>query len=512
MNSKQSKLLGICLLVTLMFSALSMSAQTVTKTFSNESLRNVLKEVERQTKMSVIYKVDEVNASQKVTATFHATPVRDVLTKVLGSHLGFKIDHKMITIFKREAKPAAKDSQAPKKTVKGQVLDENGEPVIGATVRSKATGAAVVTDLDGNFTISAEEGSKIEVSYLGYQPKSVTAKGDNLTVNISQDEKTLNEVVVTALGIKKESKALTYNVQQLKNSDITGVKDANFMNALAGKVAGVEINASAAGIGGGVKVVMRGNKSINGNNNALYVIDGIPMPSLQANQPTDAYHGDAQTGDAASMVNPDDIESISVLSGAAASALYGSDAANGVVMITTKKGTVGKVRVSYSNNTSFFSPFVTPEFQNTYGQTGTGTFSSWGSKLATPSSYDPLDFFQTGYNVGNSVTFSVGSEHSQTFVSASTTNAEGIVENNEMSRYNFTIRNTTDFLKDRLHLDLSAMYMSVKEQNMISQGFYFNPIVPVYLFPAGDDIRKYTPFEQYDPERNFKTQYWPFGN
>lgn len=335
MNSKQSKLLGICLLVTLMFSALSMSAQTVTKTFSNESLRNVLKEVERQTKMSVIYKVDEVNASQKVTATFHATPVRDVLTKVLGSHLGFKIDHKMITIFKREAKPAAKDPQAPKKTVKGQVLDENGEPVIGATVRSKATGAAVVTDLDGNFTISAAEGSKIEVSYLGYQPKSVTAKGDNLTVNISQDEKTLNEVVVTALGIKKESKALTYNVQQLKNSDITGVKDANFMNALAGKVAGVEINASAAGIGGGVKVVMRGNKSINGNNNALYVIDGIPMPSLQANQPTDAYHGDAQTGDAASMVNPDDIESISVLSGAAASALYGSDAANGVVMITT---------------------------------------------------------------------------------------------------------------------------------------------------------------------------------
>lgn len=203
MNSKQSKLLGICLLVTLMFSALSMSAQTVTKTFSNESLRNVLKEVERQTKMSVIYKVDEVNASQKVTATFHATPVRDVLTKVLGSHLGFKIDHKMITIFKREAKPAAKEAQVPKKTVKGQVLDENGEPVIGATVRSKATGAAVVTDLDGNFTISAEEGSKIEVSYLGYQPKSVTAKGDNLTVNISQDEKTLNEVVITPWASRK---------------------------------------------------------------------------------------------------------------------------------------------------------------------------------------------------------------------------------------------------------------------------------------------------------------------
>ena len=513
MNKKQSNLLRFCLLLALLFGALGLSAQTVTKSFSNESLKNVLKEVERQTKMSVIYKVDEIDGNRKVSATFRNTPVRKVLNKVLGDQLSYEINNRLITIHKRGSKPdATKQTSKPVKTVQGQVLDEQGQPIIGATVRIKGTTEATVTNVDGHFAISAPTGSRIEVSYLGYTSREVSADRDNVKLSMTPDEQALKEVVVTALGIKKEAKALTYNVQQLSSSEITGVKDANFMNALAGKVAGVEINASSAGIGGGVKVVMRGNKSINGNNNALYVIDGIPMPSLQANQPTDAYHGDAQTGDAASMVNPDDVESISILSGAAASALYGSDAANGVVMITTKKGKVGKVHLSYSNNTSFFSPFVTPEFQNTYGQTSTGAFSSWGSKLATPSSYDPLDFYQTGYNVGNSLTFSVGSEHSQTFASIATTNAEGIVQNNTLARYNLTLRNTTDFCHDKLHMDLSAMYMRVKEQNMISQGLYFNPIVPIYLFPAGDDIRKYMPYEQYDPERNFKVQYWPFGN
>ncbi len=515
MKVKQMTLLRTFVTAAFCFGAIGINAQSVTKTFRSVPLKKVLKEVERQTKMSVIYKVDEVNANKKINATFNSTPVRQVLNKVLDDGLEYDIDNRMITIHKSDGKSENRDRQ-PKtgktKNVKGLVLDENNEPIIGATVRVKGTRLATVTDMDGNFSLNAPEGSVLLVSYLGYKDHELSANSKNTTVNMSQNVAELNEVVVTALGIKKEAKALTYNVQQLSNEDITGVKDANFMNSLSGKVAGVEINTSAAGIGGGVKVVMRGNKSINGNNNALYVIDGIPMPSLSVNQPTDAYHGDAQSGDGASMVNPDDIESISVLSGAAASALYGSDAANGVVMITTKKGQVGKTHFSYSNNTSFMSPFRTPEFQNTYGQTATGSYGSWGSKLSTPSSYDPKDFFQTGYNEGNSITFSTGSEHSQTFASIATTNAEGIVENNTLSRYNFSIRNTTDFLNDKLHLDLSAMYMKVTEKNMISQGLYFNPIVAVYLFPAGDDIRKYTTYEHYDSDRNFKTQYWPYGN
>src|SRR3712207_5449522 len=191
--------------------------------------------------------------------------------------------------------------------------------------------------------------STLVVSYLGYKNQEVSADSKNLRVSMSQNSEELNEVVVTALGIKKEAKALTYNVQQLSNNDITGVKDANFMNALLGKVAGVQINASSSGIGGGVKVVMRGAKSITNNNNALYVIDGIPMPSLQTAQPSDYFSGQGQSGDGASMINPEDIESMSVLSGAAASALYGSEAQNGVIMIRTKRGKEGHTSLTYSN-------------------------------------------------------------------------------------------------------------------------------------------------------------------
>lgn len=482
----------------------------VTLSKGNTTLGAVIKQIQKQTDYKFFYNDDIAGISVDGVDVKNVS-VNHALDQLLaGKGISYTVDKKVVYLKKNTAQAPVKKGE--KRKISGKVLDENGDPMIGAVVTVKGTNDRSITDYDGNYVLSTDVvDPTLEYSYVGYKTKELAAsKGTSIAMD--PDSNVLNEVVVTAMGIKKEAKALSYNVQQVNANEITAVKDANFMNSLAGKVAGVEINTSAAGIGGGVKVVMRGNKSINGNNNALYVIDGIPMPSLTANQPTDAYHGDAQTGDAASMVNPDDIENISVLSGAAASALYGTDAANGVIMITTKKGAVGKPRLSFSNNTSFYSPFVTPEFQNTYGQTRNGSFSSWGSKLETPSSYDPLDFFQTGYMTANSLTFSTGSDKSQTFASAAYTSAEGIVENNTMSRYNFSIRNTTSFLNDKLHLDLSAMYMKVTEKNMISQGLYFNPIVPIYMFPPGDDIRKYMPYEQYDPERNFKTMYWPYGN
>ena len=288
MNKKHDRLLKVFLSAAFLLGSMGLSAQTVTKTFRNASLRSVLEEIKHQTKLSVIYNVDDVKTAGKVTASFKDAPVGTVLNEVLGSGLSYSINGKMITIHKRNARPVRqkqKSSTAPKQSVKGQVLDENGEPIIGATIRVKGEKEATVTDIDGNFTINAANGAELEVSYLGYVTKSVAANGDFVGVKMSQNTQALNEVVVTALGIKKEAKALSYNVQQLNSDDITGVKDANFMNALAGKVAGVEISSSSSGIGGGVKVVMRGAKSISNNNNVLYVIDGIPMPSLQTTQP-----------------------------------------------------------------------------------------------------------------------------------------------------------------------------------------------------------------------------------
>ena len=273
--------------------------------------------------------------------------------------------------------------------------------MIGVNVKVKGTTTGAITDFDGNFQIQAKKGAVLEISYIGYASQEVKVTDNkSLSIVMTEDAKVLNEVVVTALGIKRETKSLTYNVQQIGGDEVAKAKDMNVMSSLAGKVAGVNINASSSGIGGGARVVMRGTKSISGNNNALYVVDGVPLANISGEQPDDQYTGAGQSGDGLANFNADDIESISVLSGSAAAALYGSAAANGVVLITTKKGAVDKTRLTYSNNSTFYSPFRLPEFQNTYGSE-TGEWYSWASKLSSPTDYEVKDFFQTGYNVAN---------------------------------------------------------------------------------------------------------------
>ncbi len=402
--------------------------------------------------------------------------------------------------------------QAVERQVGGVVLDENGDPVIGATVTVKGQKAATVTDIDGKFSLKVPTGSTLVISYLGYEPKEVKAQSDNITVKLSQNTQNINEVVVTALGIKKEAKSLSYNVQQLNSDAVTTVKDANFVNSLNGKVAGVQFTQSSSGVGGATRVVMRGAKSLNGNNNVLYVIDGIPMTDNSSSGASGIFEGAGQTGDAISLMNSDDIESISVLTGPSAAALYGANASNGVILVTTKKGKKGKVEVTYSGSFQFSEPFKMHEFQNQYGPTEANSYYSWGAKLDTPSTYNPKNFFQTGANIMNDVSLSVGSDRNQTYVSFGATNANGILPTNDLDRYNLTFRNTTNFLNDRLTLDFNYMISTAKEQNMISQGQYHNPLVPVYLFPAGDDFSKLEFYERYDTDRNFPVQYWPYAN
>lgn len=513
-----AKMLLISLFV---FTPFQLIGAQVTLNKGNTTVGAVISQIQKQTKYKFFYD-DDIAATKVSGVNVKNASVQKTLDELLkNQNITYTIEDNVVYL-KKGAKKAQKTTapvvsnqqgEPQKRAVKGTILDENGDPMIGAVVEIKGTGDKAITDLDGNYTVyTSEPNPVVSVSYLGYKTKEVAVRG-NAPVDISMesDAKALNEVVVTALGIRKEAKALSYNVQQVKSDEITGVKDANFMNALAGKVAGVQINASSAGIGGGVKVVMRGAKSLSKSNNALYVVDGIPMPSLESAGSDDYFSGMGQSGDGAAMINPEDIESMSVLSGAAASALYGSDAQNGVIMIKTKRGQKGRTSLSYSNNTSFFTPFVMPEFQNTYGA-ATGEFRSWGSKLGQASSYDPKDFFQTGHNITNSVTLSTGTDKNQTFVSLASTNAEGIVDNNKLDRYNFAIRNTTSMLNDKLTLDLSAMYMNVREQNMISQGQYMNPLVPVYLMSPSYSLDTYKLFEMYNEELNFKTQYWPWGN
>lgn len=504
--NKKSK--AVLVAAALCFS-MALNAQSISLRLKGVTVRTAINALEQQSNYSFVYEGKAIDTERRVNV--NAKTVAEAASQILkGQNVEYVIKGKTIVV-----SPKAKHQSRPvgqRKKITGVVVDNEGLPAIGASVKVRGSKMGVVTDIDGKFSIDANEGVTLVVSSLGYRNQEIVVDGKNdFSIKLVPEQKQLNEVVVTALGIKKESKALSYNVQQISSSELTGVKDANFVNSLNGKIAGVTINSSSSGIGGAARVVMRGTKSISGNNNALYVVDGIPLPSLQNTQPSDLYTGMGQSGDGISMINPEDIESVSVLSGASGAALYGSEAANGVVMITTKKGNKNTFAVNYSNSTQFYSPFVMPEFQHTYGSEQ-GSYQSWGEKLKTPSNYDPEDFFRTGYNEVNALSVAIGNDKSQTYASMSATNAGGIIQNNDLGRYNFAIRNSSSFLNDKLNLDLSAMYMKTKENNMLAQGQYFNPLVPIYLFPQGDNIDKYRAYERYDADRNFKVQYWPYGD
>lgn len=397
--------------------------------------------------------------------------------------------------------------------VTGRVVDSAGEPLIGATIMVEGTKEGAVTDIDGNFTINTTSKAKLVISYVGYTTQTILV-GDKTTIDVTLKEvaNTMNEVVVTALGIKRAEKALSYNVQSVGSNELTRNKDANFVNSLNGKVAGISISKSASGVGGATRVIMRGAKSIEGDNNVLYVIDGIPIFNFSGGRDSGIMGEGRVSSEGIADFNPEDIESISVLAGPSAAALYGSNAANGAILITTKKGKEGRVAISFSSSADFSSPLLMPKFQNTYGNKF-GSYESWGEKLATPSSYDPKkDFFRTGTNFINALTLNMGNEFNQTFASVATTNSRGIVPNNTYDRYNFTIRNTTRMLKNKVQLDLGASYIKQKDNNMVSQGEYWNPIVAAYLFPRGESFDGIKTFERYDNVRNFPTQYWPISD
>lgn len=396
---------------------------------------------------------------------------------------------------------------------KGIVKDETGTAVIGAAVLVKGTGNGTLTNIDGEFTLNnVNVGDIIQITFLGYTTQEIKWDGNPLNITLKEDAQILDEVVVTALGIKREQKALSYNVQQVKGDELLAVKDANFMNSLTGKVAGVNINAGATGVGGATRVVMRGVKSISKDNNALYVIDGVPIYNSNGGALTDGNNefADQPAGEGISDLNPEDIESMSVLTGPAAAALYGSSAANGAIIITTKKGQEGKAKVTISHQSMYSEPFLLPEFQNKYGNKA-GAFRSWGD-VQNKYAYDPRDFFNTGSTHQTSASLSVGGKQNQTYASIGGTWGNGIIENNNYKKYNVTLRNTTKFLNDKMTLDFGFSYVKQNDKNMLSSGQYYNPLTSVYLFPRGEDFNQVKEYERWNDETKLNEQAWDWGN
>ena len=334
------------------------------------------------------------------------------------------------------------------KVVTGTVTDPSGETLIGLTVKVSGTNVAVATDLDGNYSIKVPAGSnELEFSYIGYQTIKRAINGQSKIDVVMQDNsEVLDEVVVTAMGITRKESSLTYATQEIKGDDLMKVQDANFVNSLQGKAAGVTITQSAGGAGGTSKILLRGNKSVMGNNSPLIVIDGIPMTnqvggaaSSWAGGESLTYSSSSEGGDALSLINPDDIESINILKGANAAALYGSRAGNGVILITTKKGSKKDgFGIRYSGNFTWTAIGETLDMQRRYGQghidtkdaktavydkTDSGSWGpvldgsmkeAWNGETYAYSNYgDKLkDYFDTGFSHTHNVSISNGTEKS----------------------------------------------------------------------------------------------------
>jgi TonB-linked SusC/RagA family outer membrane protein len=392
---------------------------------------------------------------------------------------------------------------AQEKTISGNVSDESGLPLPGVNIIVKGTTTGTQTDFDGNYTINASVGSVLSFTYLGLKPQEITVSASN-TVNVTmvEDVGVLDEVVVTALGIKREEKTLGYAAQGLKGEEMTEARESNISNALSGKIAGVQVTSTSGNPGSSSRIVLRGASSITGNNEPLYVVDGVPIDNGTPGNNAGSGGGvDLPNG--AAEINPDNIESIQVLKGPNAAALYGLRASNGVIVITTKKGTAGKkFGVTYNTNVTFSTPLILPDYQNSYGQggdpsyfefvdgagggVGDGVDESWGPPLDVGLEFiqwnsqlqggQPLpwrsypdnvrDFLDTGINMSNDISFS-----NENFrFSIGNSSDKGMVPNTELKRLNVSLSGTVK-LGEKITGNLSLNYINTDSDNLPIQGY-----------------------------------------
>jgi len=454
----------------------------------NVDLLNIMGDIEQQSDYLFVYS-KEVNVHRPTSIDVKEKSLSEVLQNLFSnSDVRFVVEGPYILLSYNKIDDVQSTQQSTIQ-VTGTIIDTTNEPLPGVTIIVKGTQTGAITDLDGKYTIEVPaENSVLVFSFIGYQTEERPV-GNQRVVNITlqEDIHRIDEVVVTALGIKKKEKSLTYSTQVVGGEELVRAKDPNMINSLAGKTAGVQINRSSSGLGGSVKMVIRGSRSVSGSNQPLYVIDGVPINS-SSNESTattiggnnDA--GNRDSGDGISNLNPDDIESMNILKGPAAAALYGSSAANGVVVITTKKGKVGRTNVTFSSNTTWENAtYGIPEFQNSYG----GVTSSWGDPINGSPDY-VKGFFKSGISTINSIALSAGSELMQTYFSYANTYGKGTIENNSLNKHNFNFRETANFFDNRLQADanINLMYQNIKNQPSPG-GFYLNPLVGLYKFPRG---------------------------
>ncbi len=393
--------------------------------------------------------------------------------------------------------------RAQDRQLSGTLRDEQSQGIAGANVVVKGTTQGTTTDASGGFKLSVPAGNSVlTVSSVGYVSKDISLSPGQtqLTVTLVADDRQLTEVVVTALGIKREAKALSYATQTIKPAQINEVRDGNVLNTLQGKIAGAYITQGSGGPGSGSRIVLRGNRSIQGTNNALMVVDGVPINNSTFGQATSDF-GSVANSDGASNINPDDIENVTVLRGASAAALYGSQAANGVILIITKRGKAGRVAVDVNAGVSVDKPFALPFVQNQYGQGVGGKLdpavgASWGAAmtgqaytnyLGQPDTYSAQpnnirDFFRTAVSFNNSIGITGGSERSQTYLSYTNNSLQGTVPGNNLNRHTINLR-LSNQISSKLSTDAKVTYINQAVVNKPRTGEENAPVIDIYQIP-----------------------------
>lgn len=406
-------------------------------------------------------------------------------------------------------------------SVRGTVTSSDGEPIIGANVIELGSNNGTVTDLDGNYQLKVGPNAILEFTYTGYVSQKFTV-GTQTIINVTLAEGVaLSEIIVTALGISRERKSLSYATQTIQGGQLTQVRDANFVNTLQGKVAGLVVTSASSGVGGATRVNLRGNRSIQSSNNALFVVDGVPVDNSTPGQVGNDFGG-YNGSDGVANINPDDIESINVLKGAAASVLYGSRAANGVILITTKKGSAGAISVDVNSGAQFDAPLTLPHLQNEYGQGNGGVFgarasASWGPKMnnqavidwtgkaqgMVPQPNNISDFFQIGSSFNNSVGIKGGTDKVQSYFSFTNNQAAGVVPGNTLDRNTINLRISTNLSK-KFSTDAKVTYVNQILNNKLRSGEESSEVMNLYKTPRSIRIED---MQNYDSEAGVPT-YW----
>lgn len=497
----------------------------LTLNLKNVKLSQVFSIIQQRTDYQFLYNDEDVHKAPPVSLSVKDATIPQILAICFKDYpLSYSVVNKTVVVLPRvdqfTGQPASLKTTVPPFVVSGRVTDESGNPMIGVSVTLKGTSIGTITDTKGGYSLTLPEGAGMLVfSYIGVKTQQIAINGRHeINVKLEAVASALNQVVVTALGVRQEKKTLSYITQSVNTDQLTEARDLNVMNALEGKVAGLNISQSGSGIGAPSRVTLRGNRSISGDSQPLYVVDGVPTLGYPEG------------------LDPDNFASINVLKGANAAALYGSDAQNGAIIITTKKGNPGEVHVSLNNTFMLSQADLGIDFQNQYGQGTAGVYqkgaiSSWGPQMDgrtvaswtlnparaaetypfSPQPNNVMDLFQTGRTLSSNLQASIGGDKVQTFFSATSTEASGVLPNNNLQRNNLSVRMTGE-LSNKFSLDAKISYTRQGTDNPTRQSDNnFNPMQQIYLMPRNIRTQDAMKFEYTDPQGLVQQDYWSPG-